>query len=984
MKQQLSGRLFRWILQTVLFVAVPMLLFFVGFNHIEQLHRDNLVKVVEQNLDSEMLKFEAQADTESFLAKTFLQAFREAGVGIATQTFAEYHQRLKKNFDYLLWNASGTFLAGTRRPESFSGDWQLGWQTLMKTYRYSDKNLEISDEEMINARKLFGPQVLLQIADNCRSQNNERLLWCDSTGERPLAWVSANASFSVAIFVRPELIEEKPGLEYYVRYCQDNKSLIRIGYVEGADVVAAGELPDRQIATDMLTRHEIAANQRFETPGAIFFPRAIEDQLSLFAYVIRSGRLSNQNIAGCLAALLLFLLLLPWVIMSGRAAFGGVGLRMSISRKLALLFVYSNGLPLAMLFFAGYDFINQKEFALFDEIHAQGTRYLQNLDERFESEHALQIVKIQKAIGELKASIRREGLNLANYRALADTLYEGLDNRRNLRLYLIASDANVFGTGDSLYLGEERQSFSDEILDSPDLKRSEEKKILNTLGRFILAGLNGQQPDPRSSTEVELIAESAMQKSLLEVQHEFISADGKIAIWGMGTNKSPACINLVSLFDDKQYDYMVIANWTLDVLESLYLRRQFLNANRNINDLQIGLINEERGVFFPENLSAKTNLRAQVRNFTHKPCAPRQFIAVDDHEYLIMGFQGKYLSSFNLLALYPVDRVKEMISAEKTNLVIAGLASLLLTMILGQFLAHSFLFPLQKLTAGAEAIRKRDFSVRLPPLGRDEFGEMAMIFNETMIDLEELKVAGVVQEHLLPGKLPECGCWRIHGQIVSMGDLGGDYFDYFNTSEGRFSVLIGDVAGRGAGAALVMAMAKAGVMQLHDLLENPAGLAMALHDLIKAAGRKTRKIMTFQYMNIDNSAGRAVYTNAGGWPPLIVNPITRTAIEIELPGPMLGALNRPRFMTSELTFNRGEAVIFYSDGVIEARNQADEVLGLAALKEMAVAAYAADPADYFARLLAAHRSFTGQAQVQDDMTLMIVVFNGAPSADDVV
>jgi sigma-B regulation protein RsbU (phosphoserine phosphatase) len=339
-----------------------------------------------------------------------------------------------------------------------------------------------------------------------------------------------------------------------------------------------------------------------------------------------------------------------------------------------------------------------------------------------------------------------------------------------------------------------------------------------------------------------------------------------------------------------------------------------------------------------------------------------------------MAFIGRFLKDYRIFAMYPVSKVKEQIDREKSRLIFAGIASLLITLILGQFLAHSFLFPLQKLHAGAEAIRARNFSMRLPPLGRDEFGEMAEIFNTTMVDLEELKVAGAIQEHLLPRQMPDTGKLSIYGKIISMGELGGDYYDYFNTSPGRFSVLIGDVAGRGAGAALIMAMAKAAIMQFENYHEKPDELAMHLHEMLSAAARSTQKTMIMQYLNFDSNTGKAIYTNAGGWPPLIINPGNKSVREVELPGPMLGAMKKTSFGKTNIELQPGEAIVLYSDGVIEARNNDNEILGLQRLKEMAIAAWHPDPEQHFAALLALHRQFTGMAPAQDDITLLIVSF----------
>jgi len=963
-----------WLAQMVLFVLIPVLLFYGGFSHMEKLRSSALLKILEQNLENEMQNFEAQVDTERFLSRLFRETYLASPVASASPAFSELHARMNGSFDYLLWNEADRFIDGSMQPETLAGDWQMALASLKKPFRHSDKDVVAEDDEMTNLRKMFGPQIVLHTVDNCVSERGAKLLWCDSTGRRPLLWVGFRNGYTAVVLIKPENAVGTTGLEYYLEQRRSDNSLLQSGFVKGHKVVAAKPLPDSPEQLQKIIRHEMTPGERLETAKAFYYARVVEDDLTLFAFVEKtSGVVPGQTGAG-LAALLVFMLLLPWLIFSGRAALNGSGLKMSISRKLALLFVYANGLPLLMLFFAGYDFMHQKELALYDEIHQQGTHFLQNLDERFESEHALQIVNIRAGLDRFRADVRRQGLNLDNYRALVDKIYSVVESRGNARFYLIASETDIFGTGDSLYFGDQRQALVSEIIDSADLRRGDEKKVLNSIGRFIMASLNGRPPDPRSSTEVELIAESAMQKPLIEVQHDFVANNGKIDVWGMGTNKSPACLNLISVNDDRQVDYMGIVNWNPHVMENLYLKRQFLSANRNIVDLQVGVIYEVAGIFLPEKFPDRATMVKRVRSFTSKPCPSREFVDIGTRTYLLMGFTGRYLTNYQLFGLYPVDKVKSQISREKKGLFIAGLVSLLITVILGQFLAQSFLFPLQKLYAGAEAIRTRNFSLRLPALGRDEFGEMAEIFNTTMVDLEELQVAGAIQEHLLPRQMPDCGRFKIFGRIVSMGELGGDYFDYFNTSAGRFSLLIGDVAGRGAGAALIMAMAKAAIMQFSDVVEKPQILAMRLHELIQAAGRRTRKTMIMQYLNLNGADGTGVYTNAGGWPPLIVNPRSGAVREITLPGPMLGALNRPKFGAAEISLQPGEAVIFYSDGVIEARNMAGEILGLARLKQMAVHCFDAEPQKYFDRLLEAHREFVGATRAQDDMTLLIAIF----------
>ena len=97
-----------------------------------------------------------------------------------------------------------------------------------------------------------------------------------------------------------------------------------------------------------------------------------------------------------------------------------------------------------------------------------------------------------------------------------------------------------------------------------------------------------------------------------------------------------------------------------------------------------------------------------------------------------------------------------------------------------------------------------------------------------------------------------------------MNELGGDYLDFIKISDNQFSILMGDVAGHGVGAAVIMAMAKAGILSSTSYLTSPLELITRLHQLIYSSKtKKQKKIMTFQYLFIDGNDGEGIYTNAG-------------------------------------------------------------------------------------------------------------------------
>jgi sigma-B regulation protein RsbU (phosphoserine phosphatase) len=974
-EQQKNGRLKRWLAQIIVFMVLPVVVFFFGFNHISELHRTSRLRLAEQHIEADLLKFEAYQNTEAFLARTFREAFWQAKKADAGRVIRSYHQRLDRRFDYVLWNASGTIIDHTIKLQDYACDWSLAYQTMRNSFFIHHRDLDFSNDEIVNVRRLLGPQVVPEGLSECRDENNEKLLWNDSTGKAPLAWMCFSPECGLLVFVDRQILQEKIGLHYFSKYENQTSSDYQLGFVENKKVFCSGRIPDMDTETGKLGRHAISSGLKFETPGGIYYPRVTDENLTIFAVIDKTAFSGSFLASGQIAALLIALLLLPFAILETRSMMTGTTRRLSLSRKLGLLLLYSNGLPLAILFFIGYDYISQKQFALIDEIHAQGIRFLQNFDERFESEHALRIFKIKRAIESFKKKNAESGLSFEAYRKFSEDIAEGHANQRPFRFYLIASDSRIFGTAEMLMLYDKRFDLTSENLDEDDKKQqNEEFRITRSIASFILSSLNGVPSDEKTATEVELIAESAMQKTLVEVQHEFIAGNGRIAVWGMGTNMQSAYIDLISMSGSQKYDYLLMCTWIAGNLESSYLNRQYLNANRNIPDLQICITNDRSNIFLPGDLHREPELRNSMRAFTHKPNPTRQFIKYRNQEHLIMGLRGKNLADFMLAGLYPVDAVKTRIYQEKKALVTAGIISLLLALILGHLLSHSFIFPLQTLTAGAEAIRQRDFAMRLPNLGSDEFGDMARLFNATMVDLEELKVAGVVQEHLRPKQVPDCGCMKLFGQNYSSGDLGGDYFDYFNTTQQRFSMLIGDVSGHGVGAALIMAMAKAGIMHAQNCLDQPEMVLQKMHQLIASVSRDgTRQAMSFQYFNFSAAEGRGTYANAGGCSPLLVNKERQSVRQIDLPGPLLGVMKNPRFSSCEITIEPGEALVVYTDGILEITAGLKNTSALEEFKEMLLQCFNPDPQLFCTALMQKLQSHGGKKKHQDDISIMILV-----------
>ena len=358
---------------------------------------------------------------------------------------------------------------------------------------------------------------------------------------------------------------------------------------------------------------------------------------------------------------------------------------------------------------------------------------------------------------------------------------------------------------------------------------------------------------------------------------------------------------------------------------------------------------------------------------TERPTEEIEIIKYNNEDYLAVGFIGVQNFEHKLLALFPIKRIDQATASNKLDLILSILFTLILSFSLAQLLSKSFLKPLEALRKGALAIENRNFQHRIKGTAKDEFGNIAQIFNTTMVDFEELEVAKIVQENLFPQEAKSFGNYNVYGKSVTMGEIGGDYFDYFAGEDNEFSLLLGDVAGHGVGAALIMAMAKAGVIQSATVQNQPAQVLNNLHQLIRKSKTKSqKKIMTFQYLFGNSETGELIYSNAGGCSPMLVNKEQNSVKELSLTGPALGAFKKSKFTDISFKLKEGEAIVFYTDGIIETRNPDNQELGYDNFQNLLLETWHEEPKVYYQNIFNAYQAHLNNAKVQDDVTLMIL------------
>jgi serine phosphatase RsbU (regulator of sigma subunit) len=233
----------------------------------------------------------------------------------------------------------------------------------------------------------------------------------------------------------------------------------------------------------------------------------------------------------------------------------------------------------------------------------------------------------------------------------------------------------------------------------------------------------------------------------------------------------------------------------------------------------------------------------------------------------------------------------------------------------------------------------------------------------------ELAEGHAVQEALMPERSPAVPGWQLWLFTRPANEVGGDLVDFLKISEQRFGVALGDVVGKGLGAALFMAKLQA---TLRAIIPDDNSLAHLGEKINRIFHRDTLRssFASLAYLEITANSGSVRLLNAGHMPPVIL----RNGQVEELPtgGPALGLLPEADYSEQTLELSRGELLLIYSDGLTEARNEAGDFFGEARLLNIFSQSAGRSAGETGEALLAQVDYFIGSAKPHDDLSLIVL------------
>lgn len=313
----------------------------------------------------------------------------------------------------------------------------------------------------------------------------------------------------------------------------------------------------------------------------------------------------------------------------------------------------------------------------------------------------------------------------------------------------------------------------------------------------------------------------------------------------------------------------------------------------------------------------------------------------------------------------------------------------LVSLIAGVRLSRTITGAVHEIYEGTRKVKEGDFSYRIQLKGDDQLAELGQSFNSMTENLgrliivakekerleSELAIAREVQNQLFPKDVPFVRTLELKGVCNPARMVSGDYYDFMPLNDRALAFAIGDVAGKGISAALLMATIQS---TMRTQLTTTNGSAPQLPSTAKLVSTLNKqlyattapeKYATFYFALYDDSTNTLTYTNAGHLAPILLRGSTVSTLDST--GTVVGAFPIARYSEKTVKMQQGDLLVAYTDGIVEPENAYGEMFGDDRLKDLLVKYASADSSEIIARTMEAVNQWTGSGELQDDMTMVV-------------
>ncbi len=349
------------------------------------------------------------------------------------------------------------------------------------------------------------------------------------------------------------------------------------------------------------------------------------------------------------------------------------------------------------------------------------------------------------------------------------------------------------------------------------------------------------------------------------------------------------------------------------------------------------------------------------------------------------------------------EDVREVLIYSILGIAVLFLLVELVAISIGVSLSRRITNAVHQLYEGTRRVIKGDFSHRILVRDNDQLGELAQSFNQMTGNLErllvvekekerlqtEVEIAREVQGQLYPKAAPPTCGLKLTVRCDPARMVSGDYYDYVQVASGKLVFAIGDVAGKGISAALLMATLQAALraqvtsytpLREIDCADEPEVHASALVSKLNKqiyAHTSPEKYATFFFAIFNEVDCSLTYTNAGHLSPLLFRKDSVTPLDSN--GTVVGAFPFAKYDESCLSMQPGDLLVCYTDGITEPENAYGEMFGEERMIALIQKNQHLEDSLILDSVLDAVRAWTGLPELHDDMTILLARQVGAPA-----
>jgi sigma-B regulation protein RsbU (phosphoserine phosphatase) len=276
--------------------------------------------------------------------------------------------------------------------------------------------------------------------------------------------------------------------------------------------------------------------------------------------------------------------------------------------------------------------------------------------------------------------------------------------------------------------------------------------------------------------------------------------------------------------------------------------------------------------------------------------------------------------------------------------------------------ARGFIAAAPKLSGGEYDVEDIDFFRSVSEQLAVGLGRIRMSAEEA--DFEQ---ARAIQQTLLPREMPRVAKIDVSGVWQPARTMGGDYYDLLPLSESELAICIGDVAGKGMPAALLMSGLQAAVRA--SASSSPRDLCERVRRVV-VSSLSGGRFVTFFYGTVDTAAMRLRWCNAGHNAPILVR-ADGTIVRLAEGGPAFNRLFRGAYEEREIALAPGDRIVLFTDGVSEAADSSGEMFGEARIEELVTDCRDLAATELQQTIVDAASAYSG-GDLEDDLTLVVV------------